>query len=206
MAKKRNDYFLLLSELGSYAVKASELLEKIILNFNAEDIESLVEQMHEIEHEADGKLHEMENKLAREFITTIEREDIAVLGKELDDVIDYVEDVVLGLYMFDVKTLREESKEFAQLIHACTKELCRTLAKFPQFRKSDEVHTHIIEVNRLEEKGDELYTQAIRRLYTDGSDPREVLIWTDLFKRMEMCFDKCEEAVNVVHHVIMKNI
>lgn len=206
MARKGNDYFSLLSAQASYATKAAEMLEEIVLNFNPNTIEAMVDKIHEIEHEADTKLHELEKKLAREFITTIEREDIAELGKEIDDVIDHVEDVVLGLYMFNVKELRDETREFASLIVSCCKELDITLQKFHNFRKSDELHKHIVKLNDLEEQGDKMHTRSIKRLYSDGSELRDVLIWTELFNRMETCCDKCEEVVNVVQNVIMKNI
>jgi len=206
LAKKRNDYFLLMSEQAVFATKAAEMLENIILNYNPEKIDECINKMHEIEHEADTKLHEIEQKLAKEFITTIEREDIATIGKEIDDIVDYVEDVLIGLYTFNVKTLREESKEFANLIRNCTLEVNKMMKKFKDFRKSDELHNHIVEVNKLEEQGDRIYTKSIRRLYTEESDTKEILIWTEIFNRMEKCCDKCEQVSNVVQNVIMKNI
>ena len=206
MARRGNDYFLLLSEQAVYATKAAEMLEEIILQFHPEEIDDLIEKMHNIEHEADTKLHEIENKLAREFITTIEREDIISLGKEIDDIVDHVEDVLIGLYTFDVKELREESIEFAKLISKCTQEVTVMMKKFKDFRKSDELHKHIVEINNLEEQGDRMYTRSLRRLYTDCSDTREILIWTELFNRMEKCCDKCEQVSNVVQNVVMKNI
>ena len=206
MARKGNDYFLLMSEQAVYATKAAEMLEEIILSYNPNDIDQLIEKMHSVEHEADTKLHEIEQKLAKEFITTIEREDISTLGKEIDDIVDHVEDVLLGLYTFDVKTLREESIEFAKLIRSCTQEVCNLMKKFRDFRKSDNLHSHIVQINDLEEQGDKIYTKSLRRLYTDGSDTREILIWTEIFNRMEKCLDKCEQVSNVVQNVVMKNI
>ncbi|WAA08892.1 DUF47 domain-containing protein [Fervidibacillus albus] len=206
MRKQKNDYFFMLSELANYATKAAEMLKEIFIHYNPDQIEATFEKMHEIEHEADTKLHEIENKLAKEFITSIEREDISTIGKEIDDVVDHVEDVVLALYMFNVRSLRHESIDFVKLIHTCTEELNVTMKKFKNFRKSDELHQHIVEINYLEEAGDDMYTKSLRRLFTDGSDTKEVVVWMEIFNRLEKCCDQCEEVANVVQNVVMKNI
>ena len=79
LGKKENNYFDMLSELVEYSCEAANLLENTLLNFNAHQIENKIEEMHNIEHNADIKKHDMMNKLAKEFITPIERGDIIFL-------------------------------------------------------------------------------------------------------------------------------
>ena len=62
-----------------------------------------------------------------------------------------------------------------------------------------------MEINRLEEEGDALYTQAVRKLYLESHDPIELSVWRELFDRMEKCCDTCEHVANVVEGVMMKN-
>ncbi len=76
---------------------------------------------------------------------------------------------------------------------------------FQNFRKSSTIHDNIVEINRLEEDGDRLYTEAVRSLYVNCTDPVETVAWTELFDRLESCCDACEHVANVVESVIMKN-
>ena len=47
------------------------------------------------------------DNLARAFIVPIEREDIASLGDNIDEVVDKLEDVLLRLYINNVQEIRE---------------------------------------------------------------------------------------------------
>lgn len=58
---------------------AAAYLEQNIKAFNPDTLNASLEQMHIIEHTADLKKHEINKKLAKEFITPIEREDIVAL-------------------------------------------------------------------------------------------------------------------------------
>lgn len=53
--KKGNDYFEMLSELVDYSCEAASLLNDTLLNFNINEIERRIEEMHKIEHTADVK-------------------------------------------------------------------------------------------------------------------------------------------------------
>lgn len=120
-------------------------------------------------------------ELMRAFITPIEREDIILLIQEIDDVTDAIEDVLIRTYMFNVAAIREEALEFADVIVRCCEVLKDTLKEFRHFRKSDSIYENIVEINRLEEEGDALYTRAVRKLYLSSTDPIELSVWREIF-------------------------
>lgn len=164
-----------------------------------------MEEMHVIEHNADISKHDTMSELMRAFITPIEREDIILLIQEIDDVTDAIEDVLIRTYMFNVAAIREEALEFADVIVRCCEVLKDTLKEFRHFRKSDSIYENIVEINRLEEEGDALYTRAVRKLYLSSTDPIELSVWREIFDRMEKCCDACEHVANDVESVMLKN-
>ena len=202
---KGNDYFAMLEEMASCSYRAAEQLELVLQNFNLDELDENMKKLHAIEHEGDILRHNAVAKLAKEFITPIEREDIMDITDHIDDVTDSVEDVLLKLYMFNVKSIYPDAIEFAAIIKKCCKELQRTFENFSDFKKSKTIYEAIIELNVLEEDGDELYIAAVRRLYTSDAGAKEVAIWTEIFNCMEKVCDTCEHAANLVEHVIMKN-
>ena len=77
MSKKQDlYYFNNFSKCAECSAKASKLLGEFLQNFNAENLETKMAEMHEIEHLADDKKHELTETLVKAFITPIDREDI----------------------------------------------------------------------------------------------------------------------------------
>ena len=122
--KKDHDYFSMLVGGVSYACEAAEKLYDNMQNFDSGMMSQNIAEMHRIEHEADVAKHEMLEKLLKEFITVIDREDILELASVIDDVTDSLEDVLLRMYMYNVTSLREDALQFASIIIQCCKESC----------------------------------------------------------------------------------
>ena len=202
--KNENNYFTMFAEAVSYSCKAADMLKEDFTDFDPSRLAVRIEEMHHIEHTADIAKHELMEKLMKEFITPIDREDILELSNALDDVTDSLEDVLLQLYMFGITSLREDSLTFAAIINDCCHALKKLMLEFENFRKSRVIKDMIIEINHLEENGDRLYTEAMHRLYTNTPDTLEVLSWTTIYNCMEKCCDKCEDAADVVEAVILK--
>ena len=63
----------------------------------------------------------------------------------------------------------------------------------------------IIVLNDLEERGDKLYTEAVRRLSREAETTREVIEWRDVYRNFENCFDAAESIADNIESVVMKN-
>jgi hypothetical protein len=209
MGKKKKkheyDYFEMMVQAVKYSCKAADMLKTSLQDFAPDTLTDKMSEMHEIEHSGDIAKHEMMSELVRAFITPIDREDIHLLIQGIDDVTDAIEDVLLRLYMFNVQSVRDEALEFADVIVTCCAALKAMLKEFRHFRKSSSIQDSIVEINRLEEEGDALYTRSVRRLYTTSSDPVELSVWSEIFDRMEKCCDACEAVANQTESVLMKN-
>ncbi|MEL7649102.1 MAG: DUF47 family protein [Sedimentibacter sp.] len=206
MARKNDfDYFDGFIKLSEYCCSAARMLDDIIRNYDAGSLQKKMKEMHDIEHAADLEGHEIIRRLSREFIAPIDREDIISLLHEIDDITDLIEDVLLHMYMYNVKTMREDALGFSDIILQSVEELKETFREFKNFRKSKEIHKKIVHINKLEEDGDNLYTEAVRKLHMTSTDAIEIMTWTVAFNSFEKCCDACEEAANVVESIIMKN-
>ncbi len=203
--KKDDNYFGTFVELVNYSCQAANLLSDIMYNYNPNELEDKMKLMHNIEHAGDVERHIMMKKLAKEFITPIEREDIVAMADAIDNVTDNIEDVLMRMYMFNVKTMREDALRMADIIVKCCEALKEALNEFHNFRKSQTLHGLIVEINRMEEEGDDLFTKATRNLYVNGKDPLEVYGWGRTLHYMEICCDACEDVADVIESVMMKN-
>lgn len=205
MATKHNEYFDTFVKLVQCSCEAAAYLHQTLEHFDTATLSQKMQEIHEIEHRADTLKHNMMQKLIREFITPIEREDIIQLAQEIDEVTDAVEDVLIRMYMYRIQTVRKEALDFTSAILQCCQALQTAMEEFYNFRKSATIHDCIVKVNSLEEQGDAFYIEAVRALYGECKDPVEIMAWTETFDRLEKCCDACEHVANVVESVVMKN-
>jgi predicted phosphate transport protein (TIGR00153 family) len=165
----------------------------------------LAKSMHKIEHGADLKKHELMKALADEFMTPIEREDIVTMAWELDDVLDYIEEVFQFFFMFNIQEMRPQAIDFAELIVRSTTAMKICFDEFHNFRRSKTIGGKIIEINMVEELADVLFIKAMRDLYTKEKDPVKVNAWGIIFNKLEKICDRCEHVADTIESVIMKN-
>ena len=119
MAKKGTDYFEMFTQGVAYACEAADLLRSSFEHYEPEQLRTRIDEMHRIEHTADGVKHDMMQQLMKEFLPPIEREDIMELASTIDDVTDSIEDVLLRMYMFNITTLRDDVQEYTDIILKC---------------------------------------------------------------------------------------
>ena len=206
MAKKGDRYYFdNFIACVECSCRAAALLGDTLKNYSKEEMAKKREQIHEIEHEADMKKHEMMHMLNKAFITPIEREDILSLAQNLDDITDTIEDVFLRIYICNVDSIKENALAMTDLVISACEALKTAMEEFPEFRKSTKLKEYLIKINDLEEEGDHLYIEGMRELHTDGCNPLEVIAWRDIYSYLERCMDACEHAADVVETVIMKN-
>jgi len=203
---KQDRYFSIFIKMCSYSLDAAVLLREILGDFDHEKLITLREKMHAIEHDGDVARHEMIKMLAREFITPIEREDIMAMGEKIDTVTDKIEDVLQKMYMYDIKTIREDALLIADTIISSIEVLGEALQEFHNFKKSKIIKDKIIEINRLEEVGDRLYIECTHNVFTDPDiEPLVAFGWSHIYHYMEDVLDACEDAADVIEGVIMRN-
>lgn len=203
--KKDTDYFEYFRISAEKAKAAAVFLDKSFRGFEKDNFGDRVDEMHEIEHEADANRHEMIERLAKEFLPPIEREDIVALAQELDNVVDAIDDVAQRTHMFNIDCIRDEALEFTELIICCCNALLEAVAEFRNFRHSKTIKNLLITVNTLESDGDALLSKSIQRLFREKTEPLTTIAWMNIFDGLEECLDACEDAVDIIESVIMKN-
>lgn len=205
MAKKTNEYFLLIEQQAAICVEAAALLESILTEYSAAGMAVRRVEMHAVERRADGICHDIRNRLSAAFITPIDQEDILHLAQLLDDVTDALDEVALECYMFRLAELPAGAPAFAGLTHRCVGKLCEAAIELRNFRSSGRLRALLAEVNTLEEQADDAYATAIHDLFAEDAAPRTLIAGKAIFDCMEACCDLCGHAADVMDQIIIKN-
>ena len=178
---------------------------KCLENYNPENIQEMLDEMHAIEHSADVKKHEMSEALAKAFVTPVDREDLDMLSHNLDDVTDKIEEILQKFYIYNVRSVLPTAVAFAKNIVRSCELLCDIMNEFENFKKSKKIHTLIIKLNDAEEECDKLYLTSMHELTKTSMDVLETISWREVFDCLESCADACEHVGDCVGSVIMKN-
>lgn len=208
MAKKqaKNDYFAMFIKQAEYSQQAAQRVGHLLSDFDPFRLPEALREVHIIEQEADAVSLQIMQALAKEFLPPIEREDIVLLTHELDNVTDEVEDILRHVYMFNLTQIKTHALEFCNVVERLCEVLINVMREFRHFAKSKIIWGLIQEVSKLEEEGDRLFTEGMRELFTQTTDPKALLIWSGIYRAFEDCCDSCEHAADAVENAIMKNM
>lgn len=205
MAKADKFYFENFLAAADCSCRAADYLVECLEHYEPEKIGQMLQTLHAIEHEGDGKKHEMSAALAKAFVTPVDREDLALISASIDDVTDSVEEILEGLYMDQIRTIIPEATNFARKLADCCRLMKQMLAEFANFKKPAALHALVVELNHAEEECDKLYMDATMNLRKHTGDVLEIISWREIYARMEDCADACEHVGDCVDTVVMKN-
>ncbi|MBQ8540119.1 MAG: DUF47 family protein [Clostridia bacterium] len=205
MAKGDKFYFENFAECAHLSKKAADYLVKCMEDYKSENITKMLEEMHEIEHSADKKKHEMHEALAKAFVTPVDREDLDMLSHRLDNVPDKIEEILQKFYIYNVQSITPSAIIFAKNIVKACELLNEIMDEFENFKKPKKIHELIIKVNDIEEECDKLYLKSMRENTKNSDDVLLTMSWYKIYGCFEACIDACENVAECVATVIMKN-
>ena len=188
------------SNLKSTAAKLLDLME------NYENVGEKVAEIKRLEEVGDTIIHTIMNSLHRTFVTPLDREDIAMLGERLDDVVDSIEEVARYLVEYRIERPTDKAKELASIILECAETVERAMGLL-HYRgtKLRDILPLTVEINRLENEADRVASRAIGELFSDGISPIEVLKWKEVYDQLEEATDFCEDIANLLEGIVLKN-
>lgn len=207
-SKKEQVFFDLFSKGMKETCRAAELLEDIFSHIDetgSDGINAKIDEMGTIEHSCDKNVHDLLEVLNRSFITPIDREDIFILAKEMDNIVDYIDSTSHRIILFHITRVRPELHKMTELIVRSTKELALVVDELPKLKTSKTIHEKIIEVNRLENQGDVVYRNIIKDMFEMESNAIEVIKWKEIYEYAEKVLDACETVANIIEGIVTKN-
>jgi len=193
-----------------------EMFEKAALNVNRGAI-SLVEMMdnfgvaevkakeiYEAEQEGDMLTHEVLRRLNKTFITPLDREDIHSLISRLDDVLDLIWASADRAVLFKLNNPLPEAAELAKTLHETTEIITKAINCLKD-KKYSYIQEYCIEINRLENRCDRIFREALVKLFDNIKDPIIVIKWKEVYEHLEDASDKCEDVANILEGIVLKH-
>ena len=198
---KKIDFF----EQFDLAVKnlfsATNLLVDMLNNF--ETFEKRAKEIYEFEQEGDMITHNIMKDLNKTFLTPIDREDIHALSSRIDDVLDLIWAAVDRMVMYKIDKPTPEVISIAEDLQMTAEVLIKSIREL-RTKQYAQVQEHCIEVNRLENRIDRKYRDALARLINGQHDPVYIIKWKDIYELFEDASDRAEDIANILEAIVLK--
>ena len=198
---REEQYFTLFAQMTSYINDAARTLVEMLAHRDG-DYQEYVQRIKSIEHACDDLTHSVSTRLNQSFITPYDREDIYMMSKALDDVVDLIDGAARAVVMYDIHEVTEPAKQLAGVIQRMAMQLNEVVSIL---QKPKGVTERLVELHRLENEGDDIYHRAVAALFHERGDPLEVLKWKDVYEKLEAAIDRCENVANIIEGVIIKH-
>jgi predicted phosphate transport protein (TIGR00153 family) len=192
-------FYDLFSELAQHLVDGATLLGEVLDDDS--DRPALAQRMRDAEHAADEATHSVIRRVNSTFVTPFDREDIYSLASQLDDVMDFMEEAVDLVLLYDVKALPAELAQQVEVLQRCAR---LTADAMPRLRTMTDLEGYWIEVNRLENAGDKSYRRILAQLFSGSYEALHVLKLKDIVDSLESAIDAFETVANIVEQIAVK--
>jgi hypothetical protein len=192
-------FYDLFTESANHLVHGAALLAEML--GDGLDREGVATRMRDAEHAADETTHSIVRRVNTTFVTPFDREDIYALASGLDDVMDFMDEAVDLVLLYELVELPPELAEQVQVLQRCAE---LTASSMPGLRAMSGLEDYWIEVNRLENVGDKAYRRILVRLFSGRYEALEVLKLKDVVDSLEDAIDAFERVANIVEQLVVK--
>ena len=200
---KEVKFFDFLNMQAENIVKAADAFKTAVKKGPFDD--ETVKKIKNFEHEGDTLAHEIVDMLNRTFITPIDREDIHALANILDDILDMINSMSNRIHLYKLDPRNDGMIAFADTIDQSTQALANAVKHMHDTKRSRRVLDYCIEVNRLENMGDQLRDKTISGLFENEKDPIQVIKWKEIYEGAEATLDTCEHVAKVIEAILVKH-
>ena len=193
------DYF---HQQAGVLCQASHLLEAGVKE-GYQGISQAAKRIEALERTGDNITHQIFERLRSTFITPFDPEDIQSLATALDDVLDRMEDAAFRIVAYRIDPIPAQIVELAEMIAKSCSAIDRALRAL---HDKASVIEPTIEVNRLEEQADAVERNMLTELFSSGADAVTVIKLKDVYESLEETTDRCEDVVDVIQNIAVKNL
>jgi predicted phosphate transport protein (TIGR00153 family) len=202
ISNRPDAFFGLFAESAENLRTAAELLQDLIGDYR--DVEAKAKRIVDLEHAGDEVTHAIIRLLNTTFVTPMDREDIYQLATALDDVLDALEAVSDLFVLHLIEAPLPEMKAQVDVLVLAARQTEQALALLPNMKR-EELEPYWIEINRLENEGDQLYRRAIADLFSGEHRAMDVLKWKEVIENLEEALDGLENVANIIESTVLKH-
>ncbi|SHG78270.1 hypothetical protein SAMN02745221_00959 [Thermosyntropha lipolytica DSM 11003] len=199
-------FFVYFNQMADILWEASCLLKQFLSAY--EEPEKNLEKMNQVEEEGDKILSQVMRQLNSSLVTPFDREDILLLVRELNNVVDHIQGTMEKIVIYKAgKPKADYILKLAAVLEEAALEIKNAVKKLPKIREEyREIIKSCDKIRALEHEGDYLYRAGIALLFEKTENVVEVIKWKEIYEHLESSLDDCENVSNVLKAIAVKYV
>jgi hypothetical protein len=206
VSPRSDNYFTLFNELAAFTVQGAKILATMSSVQDPTAFNQLFVEMTKTEGAADEVTKTIFLSLHKTFITPFDRWEIKDLAKALDDMIDCMEDIPQRARLYGPGSFTPEMAALGQIALRATEKVQEAVSLLSDMRNADRILNICQEIGVIESEADRVMRAGMERLFADVSDARSLIRSKEIYELFEEAVDRCEDAANVLHGVVLERI
>jgi len=123
----------------------------------------------------------------------------------LDDITDFVEAASGRIALYQLSVPRPDLPPLVSLLVDTVRATADAVNLLDNPKNRKAFHEALIRIHELENRSDKAFREALATLFnTPGNDAIMVIKWKEIYDRIEIATDKCEDVATVLESVVVK--
>ncbi len=198
------EFFKEMNEQIGIFYEACKVFKEFVENIdsmNEDKVEEYVKKIKALELKGDQIERKIIDHLETTFITPLDREDIHNIAASLDDALDYLHEIAQRIKIYKIRKVNKNVISFANIIVDITFELKNLIASLEKNKYNKEM---IAKITSLEREADTLFHNSTAELFTNKTDPIEVIKFKDIYEDLENTVDSVDRIASSIRGIMVK--
>ncbi len=196
-------FYDLLEAQADAAHRAAQSFAALVADFG--QAESYAHALKKIEAEADELTHELVNKADAKFVTPLDKEDMHHLSESLDSITDHLEAAGARVGLYQLTQVRPDLPPMAAILVRTTEATRTAVGILRHLKDHKSLEEVFVTVHALENESDQAYRAALGLLFNEpNADALYVMKWKELYDRVELTVDECENVADILESLVVK--
>lgn len=193
-------FYGLLCDQMTVAEEITALLERYVLADDATARSAIAERASDCEHEGDRRRLALMEKLQGTFVTPIDREDLNDLSRAIDDIVDYNENTIKEIAIYEIR-IDDAIRDMVATMRQAVDHLATAIQLLSRDLKA--ANQSALKTKSMENKMEGIYRHAIADL-THEPDIHYLIKAREVYRHLSNAADRADGAANVINSIVVK--
>jgi predicted phosphate transport protein (TIGR00153 family) len=204
---RQNIFFPAFERHAAVMLKAAVALREMVAG--DDQLKSRIQDILDLEHEADGIAREVLLGLRTTFITPFDRSDIKSLITSMDDSVDQCKATAKAIMLFEMTKFEPDMRKMADAVVECSERASRGVAMLADVGKNATALNEIcLQITRIEGDADDAYDRGLELLYqkVKGGDALEFIRGSEIYKHLEDAVDRLDDVADEIQGIVIEHV
>ena len=201
---KKHHYMPLLSQQASYLKHASSALCEMMETMDPVKWRRLEKEVKACEVQGDALLSELHEQLYENILKRSIRSDIQLLSMNIDEFLDNINDSAKSILLYMPQRIDPHMKDLAQYINAEAESIRKMMPYMIDLKKNfSQIAVQCERITELEHAADDTFAEYIGYIFTNESDPIELIKYKNIAETLEAATDAAKMISDTVKKMLM---